>query len=58
MSWVGDVLKSLGYGPPPWQICFLIPFGSRIRRGDILIKNMFGSQGERRDFKIILSFYL
>jgi len=35
------------------------PFGSRIRRGrgDILIKNVFGSQGEWRDFKIILLFY-
>jgi len=28
-------------------------------RGDVLIKNVFGSQGEgrRRDFKIILPFY-
>jgi len=26
-------------------------------RGDILIKNVFGSQGEGRDFKIILLFY-
>jgi len=26
-------------------------------RGDILIKIMFGSQGEGRDFKIILLFY-
>jgi len=48
------------------------PFGSRIKRGgkgrggiltegrgDILIKNVFGSQGEGRgrDFKIILLFY-
>jgi len=46
------------------------PFGSRIRRGgkgrdfnggegrrDILIKNLFGSQGNGRDFKIILLFY-
>jgi len=45
-------------------------FGSRIRRGrerrdfnggegreDILIKNVFGSQGDERDFKIILLFY-
>jgi len=39
------------------------PFGSRIRRGgegreNILIKSVFGSQGEGRDFKIILLFYL
>jgi len=27
-------------------------------RGDILIKSVFGSQGEGRDFKIILLFYL
>jgi len=44
------------------------PLGSRIRRegrdfngregrGDILIKNVFGSQGEGMDFKIILLFY-
>jgi len=43
------------------------PFASRIRRGgnfnggegsgDILIKNVFGSQGEGRNFKIILLFY-
>jgi len=46
------------------------PFGSSIRRGgegrtfnggegrvDILIKSVFGSQGEGRDFKIILLFY-
>jgi len=26
-------------------------------RGDILIKNVFGSQGEGRDFNIILLFY-
>jgi len=26
-------------------------------RGNILIKNVFGSQGEGRDFKIILLFY-
>jgi len=26
-------------------------------RGDILIKSVFGSQGEGRDFKIILLFY-
>jgi len=37
-------------------------FGSRIRRGgegrgDILVKNVFSSQGEGKNFKIILLFY-
>jgi len=32
-------------------------FNGRERTGDILIKNVFDSQGEGRDFKIILPFY-
>jgi len=34
-------------------------FNGGERRGDILIKNVFGSRGEgrERDFKIILLFY-
>jgi len=32
-------------------------FNGREGRRDILIKNVFGWQGEGRDFKIILLFY-
>jgi len=32
-------------------------FNGGEERGDILIKNVFGSQGEGRDFNIILLFY-
>jgi len=32
-------------------------FNGGVWRRDILIKNVFGSQGERRNFKIILLFY-
>jgi len=33
-------------------------FGSKEGKIKILIKNVFGSQGKRRDFKINLLFYL
>jgi len=62
-------LQSIPNSPVPLRVCLVRElrggggggegrdFNEGERRGDILIKNVFGSRGEGRDFKITLLFY-